>query len=166
MNPPASLTVKVFKHDGTENRRWSGRVSHREGPLLMLEAEFDADVTHHLLGEIKRGTRTVEYYWLDRWYNVFQFLADDGRIRLWYCNINTPPQVTDNEISYVDMDIDILVHPDFSFEVLDVDEFEENAKRYGYSEMEKRNARAAANELISMIVHRQFPFEDPSALYD
>lgn len=152
------LTVKVFKHDGAEYRRWSGNLSHREGKLLVLKAEFDADVTHHLLGEIPRGTRTLEYYWLDRWYNIFRFLADDATTRLWYCNISTPPQLSNGELSYIDLDIDVLVRPDFSFQMLDVDEFEQNAKRYGYPENIKQRTYAAVDELTSMIGHRQFPF--------
>jgi protein associated with RNAse G/E len=154
----ASITVKVLKHDGIEYRRWHARVSRRDGDQIILDAEFDVDVSHELLGEIKRRTKTVEYYWLDRWYNVFRFLKDDGSTRLWYCNINTPPHFAGDTITYVDLDIDILVQPDFSFQVLDEDEFEANAKLYGYSEEEKSNARSAVDELIAMIRRQQFPF--------
>src|SRR5262245_8502504 len=116
-----STTVKVFKHDGAEYRQWKARLLRREGDLIVLHAEFDVDVSHELLGEIKRSTKTVEYYWLNRWYNVFRFLRDDGSTRLWYCNINRPPEFEGHTITYVDLDIDILVQPDFSFQVLDED---------------------------------------------
>ena len=62
-------------------------MSQREGSLLVLNAEFDCDVRHHLLGDIHRGTRTIEYYWLDRWYNIFQFLNDENRRLSFTCNI-------------------------------------------------------------------------------
>jgi len=74
----AAITVRVLKYDGTEYRRWNARVASRDRSLLILEAEFEHDVQHHLLGEIRRGTRTIEYYWLDQCYNVFRFLKDDG----------------------------------------------------------------------------------------
>ncbi|MFN2579381.1 MAG: DUF402 domain-containing protein, partial [Pyrinomonadaceae bacterium] len=77
--------------------------------------------------------RTEEYYWLDRWYNIFRFLEHDGKTRLFYCNVNTPPVFADDSLTYVDLDIDVLVQPDLSYQVLDVDEFESNAARYGYS---------------------------------
>jgi protein associated with RNAse G/E len=152
------ITVRVLKHDSTEYRRWSARLRHRDGSLIILDAEFDVDVSHEVLGEIKQRTRTVEYYWLDRWYNVFRFLKDDGTTRLWYCNINTPPQFRDGVLTYVDLDIDILVQPDFSLQVLDMEEFEMNARKYGYSAEEKRQAQNAVDEVISMIETRQFPF--------
>ena len=158
-----SINVRVLKHDGAGYRRWQARIVHREDPLIVLDAEFDVDVTHHLLGEIKRGTKTIEYYWLDRWYNVFRFLADDGTTRLWYCNVNTPPVLEDDMLTYIDLDIDVLVMPDFSYQVLDLDEFDANAERYGYSNEEKTQARAAVEEVVSLIKNRDFPFVSESS---
>ena len=156
---PAELTVRVLKYDGAEYRRWNARVARREGSLLVLDAKFEHDVQHGLLGDIQLGTRTIEYYWLDRWYNVFQFLNKDDQTRLFYCNINMPPAFAGDMLSYIDLDIDIVVQPDFSYQVLDLEEFEENAARYGYSEQVKKQARGAVDELVSMIASGQFPFE-------
>ena len=155
---PDAITVRVLKFDGAEYRHWDARVSRREGSLIVLNAEFAYDVQHHLLGEIRRGTRTIEYYWFDRCYNVFQFLAEDGRTRLFYCNVNAPPTFADGVLSYVDLDIDILVQPNLSYEVLDLDEFEKNGQLFGYDVDTKQQARAAVDELISLIQMRQFPF--------
>jgi len=154
----APITVRVLKHNGAEHRRWNATLSRREGDLIVLDAEFDVDVSHESLGEIKRTTKTVEYYWFNRWYNVFRFLKDDCSTRLWYCNINTPPELNGGTLTYIDLDIDILVQPDFSFQVLDEAEFETNAGLYGYSDEEKSNTRSAVNELIAMIEQRHFPF--------
>lgn len=158
MSAPKGITVCVLKHDGAEYRRWRASLARHEGDMIVLDAEFDVDVSHEILGEIKQRTRTVEYYWLNRWYNVFRFLKDDGRTRLWYCNINTPPEFNDGVLTYVDLDIDIVVQSNFSFQLLDMDEFETNARRYGYSDEEKRQAQNAVDELISAIETRQFPF--------
>ena len=80
--------------------------------------------------------------------------------RLYYCNINTPPAIANGVLSYIDLDIDILVQPDLSYQVLDVEEFEANTRRYGYSVEVRRHAHAAVEELISLVESRQFPFED------
>jgi hypothetical protein len=157
---PDQVTVRVLKYDSTEYRRWKGVLAGKETSLIVLDAEFDVDVTHHLLGEIQRGTRTIEFYWLDRWYNVFQFLNDDEKTRLYYCNVNTPPVLEDNVLTYIDLDIDILVQPDFSYQVLDLAEFERNAEHYGYSKDVRTRAHAAVDEVVSMIETRQFPFAE------
>jgi len=155
---PEPITVRVLKYDGTEYRRWKASLAQQEDSLLVLDAKFEYDVQHQLLGEIKRGTRTIEYYWLDRWYNIFRFLDEDGATRLFYCNVNMPPRFEGATLSYVDLDIDILVQPDFSYQVLDQDEFEKHAELFGYDDDTRRQARSAVDELIAMIERRQFPF--------
>ena len=74
MERPDQVTVRVLKYDRTEYRRWNARISQHNGSLLVLDAEFEYDVQHDLLGVIQGGTRTIEYYWLDRWYNIFRFM--------------------------------------------------------------------------------------------
>ena len=155
---PKQFEVRVLKYDGTEYRRWTAKVASYDGSLLVLDAEFDVEVQHPELGHIPLGTRTVEYYWLDKWYNVFRFLHGNGHTRLWYCNINVPPIVEDGSISYVDLDIDVLVHPDFSYQVLDLDEFEQHAQSLNYPDEIKESAHQALTELIARITDRQFPF--------
>src|SRR6266571_8355150 len=153
-----SIVVRVFKYDGTEYRHWSARIARQEGSLIILDAEFDTDVSHHLLGHIPCGTRTVEFYWLDRWYNIFRFLRDDGQTWLYYCNINTPPNFEDGVLTYIDLDIDVLVRPDLSYRVLDSEEFEAHANQYAYPDEVCKHAHAAVDELIEIIESSQFPF--------
>ncbi|HEY5075622.1 MAG TPA: DUF402 domain-containing protein [Pyrinomonadaceae bacterium] len=161
MTKQSQITVRVLKYDGTEYRRWDATMARQEDRLIVLDAEFDHDVQHHLLGEIPRGTRTLEYYWLDRWYNVFRFLEADGTTKLFYCNVNMPPIISSSSLTYIDLDIDILVRPDFSYQILDLEEFAANAARYGYPEQVKTRSHEAVDELIAMIKARQIPFGDP-----
>jgi protein associated with RNAse G/E len=155
---PDQITVRVLKYDGTEYRRWKATLAQRDESLIVLDAAFADEVRHSLLGKISRGTRTIEYYWLDRWYNIFRFLESDGTTKLYYCNVNMLPEISRDILSYIDLDLDILVQPDFSYQVLDLDEFEANAARYGYTDQVKQRAHEALAELISMIETRQFPF--------
>ncbi len=128
--------------------------------MLVLEGKFDADIEHDLLGTIVSGTRSLEYYWLDRWYNVFRFSRPNGELRNYYCNVNVPPSFNGGILSYVDLDLDILVAPDFSFQILDAKDFERNAEVYGYDDEIRANAQRALEELVAMIERRSFPFND------
>lgn len=158
MSDPDQITVRVLKYDGAEYRRWDASLARKDGTLIVLDAAFMEEVDHDLLGNISRGTRTIEYYWLDRWYNAFRFLESDGTTKLFYCNINMPPALRGGVLSYIDLDIDILVQPDFSYQVLDLDEFAANSLKYRYSEEIKGHTRSAVDELVSLIETRQFPF--------
>jgi uncharacterized protein len=154
------ITVRAYKYDGSQHRSWLARILRREGPLLVLEAEFTEEIQHDLLGTIACGTLSVEYYWLDRWYNVFRFSQPTGELRNYYCNVNVPPTLDDQVLSYIDLDIDILVNTDLSYSILDTEEFERNADRYGYSEDTRENARQAVRELIGLIESGSFPFNE------
>jgi len=152
------LVVRVLKYDGVEYRRWNARLARRDDSLLVLDAEFEVEVQHEMLGTIARGTKTIEYYWFDRWFNVFRCLKPDGETLLYYCNVNLPPSLYEAVLSYVDLDIDILVSPNLSYEILDLEEFESNAEFYQYPRETQLQARAAVDQLISLIESREFPF--------
>lgn len=124
---------------------------------MILDAEFSEEVKHDLLGTILKGTISTEYYWLDRWYNIFRF-GPGGSGDTFYCNVTIPPSFDGNTLSYIDLDIDVFVKSDLSFDVLDLDDFERNAKRYGYSVETYENAQLALKELIRLIQTRSFPF--------
>ena len=153
-----SATVSARKFDGTEHRRWQAQLVRRENSLLVFDARFDEEVRHPLLGVIPRGTISLEYYWLDRWYNVFRFLLPDGGLRNFYCNVNLPPEFDGGTMSYVDLELDVLVWPDFSYKVLDEDEFAAHAIKYNYPDYIKNRAPQALDELINLIETRRFPF--------
>ena len=149
----------MLKYDGREHRRWPARIAKTVGPLLVLDAVFDEEIEHDLLGTISSGTISTEYYWLDRWYNVFRFSDPDQNLKKFYCNINIPPQFDGRVLSYIDLDIDVLVEPDLTYKILDEDDFEHNAVRYVYPEEVQANARQALAELIALIESRSFPFD-------
>ena len=154
------ITVRAYKQDGSEHRTWQAQIVQQQGSLLVLNAEFAEEVQHDLLGTIPSGTLSVEYYWLDRWYNIFRFHKPDGTVRNYYCNVNTPPEFDGENLKYVDLDIDILVSKDFSYAVLDLDEFESNAVRYRYTPEVKTRAHQALGELRTLIETRSFPFNE------
>lgn len=126
---------------------------------MLFLGEFDDDVNHPDVGLIRRGTVSYEYYWLDRWYNIFRFHEPEGGLRNYYCNINMPPMLKDGVLDYVDLEIDVLVWKDYSYKVLDEDEYEANAVTFNYPEHLRNEARKGLTELINLIETREFPFD-------
>jgi protein associated with RNAse G/E len=152
------IVVSVRKYDGHERRRWVAKVAKQEGSLFVLDAVFDEEIQHDLLGTIALGTISTEYYWLDRWYNIFRFSDPAGQLKNFYCNINEPPQFDGSTLSYIDLDIDVFVAPDLTYQILDMDDFEENARCFSYPEEVRAGAHRALAELTGLIESRSFPF--------
>ena len=156
--PGSEVTVNSREYDLTIRRSWTARLLENHGDLLVLVGEFDRAVDHTDLGHIAAGTISYEYYWLDRWYNVFKFHEPGGSLRNWYCNVSMPPTFADGVLDYVDLDIDILIWPGKEPIILDEEEFIENANRFSYSPDLIKNAASALEELKNIIRNREFPF--------
>jgi protein associated with RNAse G/E len=155
-----TVTVRTYKYDGTEHRHWQAQISRIERPLIVLDAKFEEEIKHPLLGTVVPETLSVEYYWLDRWYNIFRFTQPTGEFRNFYCNVNVPPVLQGDVLSYIDLDMDILVEPDLSYSILDEDEFAANAARFNYPQEVRRRSLEALEQLVTLIESRAFPFDD------
>lgn len=153
------VEVRSCKYDGRVHRVWEASVTHVEGSLVVLEGSFAEEVRHPLLGHILRGTHSTEYYWTDRWYSVFRFREPEGALRNYYCNVNAPAVFDKDVLTFVDLDIDLLVAPDFSTRILDEDEFEMNAARYAYPQEFRARVGCAVEELLALVARRAFPFD-------
>ena len=153
------VTINSRKYDNTIRRSWNCRLVENRDPLLIFVGEFETDVNHSDLGFIRRGTVSYEYYWLVRWYNVFRFHEPNGSFRNFYCNVNMPPVFTDGVLDYVDLEIDVLVLPDFSYKILDIAEFNANAVKFAYPAEVVFRAERALEEILQGIENREFPFD-------
>lgn len=152
-----NITINARKYDQHIRRSWEGGLISKNDQTIVLVGKFEEDVGHDEIGLIKKGTVSFEFYWLDRWYNIFRFHEPDGSLRNYYCNVTMPPKLVDGILDYVDLDIDVLVWPDNKYQVLDLDDFEENAAIYGYPSDVIEMAEASLAEIISLIEKRELP---------
>lgn len=121
------MKIKVQKKnpEGEVKYEYEGTVLHRDEQSIVLEAHFDRADMPFMDIVFKQGDRFVEYYYSDRWYNIFVIHdRDDDRVKGWYCNIGLPALIEDGVISYVDLALDLWVSADGKQSVLDEDEFE------------------------------------------
>lgn len=154
-----NITVKAFKFDQVLHRSWRCELIEENEELWTFFGTFEDEIRHPLLGVIRPKTRSFEFYWKNRWYNVFRFHEPEGALRNFYCNVNLPPVLEGDVLKYVDLDIDVLVAPDLSYQILDLDEFEENVERLKYPNEIVEKSQESLRELISLIDNRQFPFD-------
>jgi uncharacterized protein len=152
------ISIYSRKFDGKIHRSWKAELVEKKNNLLLFVGIFENEVRHSKLGVIRRGTVSYEYYWLDRWFSIFRFHEPEGDLRNYYCNVNMPPKFENDCLDYIDLDVDILLWKDFSLEILDLEEFEQNKIIYGYSEDLILKTYKTLNELQEMIRLRSFPF--------
>lgn len=153
-----SILVRKLNYKGRETWHWTGKLVYREDGVTVIDAIFNAPARDLGYTTLETTDLFHEFYYADRWYNIFQVFKDDGSLKGWYCNVTKPAIISDEEIDFVDMALDVFVYPDGRTLVLDQDEFD--AKRNGlYSPEDASQAEAAVQQLLEMAKSRVHPFE-------
>jgi len=155
-----NITIHSRKFDGRISKTWRAELVEWREALVILRGVFNTEVDHRKLGHIRRGTISYEFFWLDRWYNIFRFHEPEGALRSYYCNVTTPPVLSGITLEYIDLDIDVLADPQLNYEILDMDEFEQRTAELGYTENTVDGALKSLAELVDLIESRSFPFSD------
>ena len=151
------ITINSRRFDGSIRRSWHCELVEQRDSLLICVGEFDTEIRHPDLGRIAKGTISYEYFWLDRWYNIFRFHEPSGEFRNFYGNIVMPPRFDGAVIDYVDLDIDVLVQSGSDPVVLDVEDYEANANKFGYADTIRSNVDESLQELLEVFERRNMP---------
>ena len=150
------MITKVQKKNpaGEITYEYEGVLLERGDRSVMLEALFDRADMPFMDVVFKTGDRFVEYYYTDRWYNIFAIHdRDDGKVKGWYCNIGKPAVIEDGVVSYVDLALDLWVSADGKQTVLDEDEFE----ALGLEDELRTGALAGLDELKRLFESKRPP---------
>ncbi|MEO5859821.1 MAG: DUF402 domain-containing protein [Pyrinomonadaceae bacterium] len=145
-------TVNSRKFDGTIHRSWKCEFVSGDDEKIELVGSFEHQVKHQDLGVIEAGTVSHERFYFNRWFNHFTFEYPAGTLRNHYINICMPPQIGDDFIDYVDLDIDVIVWPDGRRQIVDEEEFEANRMGFSYPENVALRALATLAEVESLIL--------------
>lgn len=118
--------IKVIKQDysGKEILQYEGFLHSIFPHKVEIVAHFDRQDTPVDGIILRRGDLFIETYYDNRWYNIYEIHDQDSDlIKCWYCNIGYPAQIGNNDISYRDLAIDLLIYSDGRQKVLDMEEF-------------------------------------------
>jgi predicted RNA-binding protein associated with RNAse of E/G family len=149
------VTVRKLDHAGREVTTYPGQVLRREDNAIVLRTTWERPLLDLGFVLLETGSRWTEYFYADRWYNIFQIHAADGHLLGWYCNVTRPARITDHEVVAEDLALDLWVAADGAMRVLDEDEF----AALLLSPPERQSAQQALAELQAMVSRRAAPFD-------
>ena len=152
-------TFTVIKRDafGKEQLSYQGVLVSQSETCVCIDAVFglpDRDLGYiHL----RHGDRFREWFYADRWYNIFRVCdADTGAIKGWYCNITRPAQISAGQVAAEDLALDVFVTPDGRTLLLDEAEFAE----LNLSAQERHQAWLAVALIKTRVAGRLPPFDE------
>jgi uncharacterized protein len=149
------LTVKKLNLDRELVIAYEGVVVERSSATIVLEARFQRETMDQGYAILEHHDRFVEYFFADRWYNIFEIHSvHDDHLKGWYCNIAQPAVFGEETIEQVDLALDVWINPDGSYRVLDQAEFD----ALPLDRLTRHHAQRAVGELIYLLYHHVAPF--------
>ena len=151
--------MRKLRPDGSQAFAWDGAVLACDDEGIVLRAEFSVPVVELGFTTFRGGDVFHEFYYWDRWYNVFQVSEPDGTLKGWYANVGAPADGSPErgELSYVDLELDVWSHPDGEFVVLDEDEYEALASNPACTAQLISGAAEGRAALLALAVARRLP---------
>lgn len=150
------IQIQSYKHDESLHRIW-------EKATVLEQSEKHIIVANKRTKVIESNGRfwhtrepSVTWFYKDHWFNIIGIIKKEGVH--FYCNIASPYILDEEALKYIDYDLDIKVVDDFSFNVLDRNEYNKHKDKMDYSTDLKRILEKELSILKKMIENRVEPF--------
>lgn len=150
--------MRVYKlnEQGDELLHYDCDVIARGETWVHLRTTFEYGDVDMGFVSLNVGDTFDEWFYSDRWYNVFRVQdGDTGRLKGWYCNVTRPAEITANSVRADDLALDVFVTPGYAVHVLDEDEF----AALDLSAAERAAARRAVRQIKRAAAERAAPFD-------
>ena len=160
MMTPAYRTgnmITVIKQDpqGAEKIRYQGELLEKLPTGVVIRAKWTLPTKELGYTRFEQGDSFTEYYYRDRWYNIFDILDVNGKRKGWYCNVAQPAVIFDDCIEQVDLLLDVWVNAQGEPLLLDEDEF---AVATMLSEEQRLGAHEGLRALLQLLATRSEAF--------
>lgn len=151
------ITVVKLDPLGAEKIRYPAEVRARLENGVILDAYWNRPAMDLGYTTFEPGDHFVEYFYMDRWFNIFAIASADNKRKGWYCNVAAPAHISEERVEQIDLLLDVWVGPDGQALILDEEEF---AADTTLTEEQRRRALQGLQELLTLIFARHEPFYD------
>ena len=151
--------MRAYKYDGRLHYEQPLRLKEKRPDHVVLEGEIGRELIHHTRDAVyKFDAETYEYFFDDRWYTAALVFDKNRNIVHVYCNIALPCTINKDSVEFVDLDVDVIVRNGI-LEVVDIDEFEEHKKIFGYGRELEEKVFEAVERVKKDITEGNYPFD-------
>ncbi len=152
-----TFTVIKCNHLGEEVLKYTGTVMDRSDDYVCIRAIFQLATRDLGYVTLKQGDTFIEWFYRERWYNVFQVIDRDHQtLKGYYCNITRPAIIEEDTVRSDDLELDIFVKPSGDLLTLDEDEY----KALNLPSQEQQQVADAVLDITQYVKKRRSPFHD------
>lgn len=116
------------------------------------------DHPNYAIGDL-RVARALQFFGTRQPLTILVCFDEDGQVLEWQCDACLPAVRTGNRIDYVDLDLDVMVNPDGTHYVRDLEDFQERSVSLAYSEEAKAAAWKGVALALLLVKRKRFPFD-------
>ncbi|WP_198512527.1 DUF402 domain-containing protein [Bacillus sp. mrc49] len=126
------VKIKALKFPDILHYEWEGELLLHTSDHLLVLCKPGRKLIHHTKNKLfKIDNTSLEYFSLKEWFTTAMEI-EDGKVVSTYCNVAKPSVFKNNELRFVDLDLDYIQVNDQEWEVIDENEFESNSITYQY----------------------------------
>jgi uncharacterized protein len=149
------ITVSKLNSLGETKIQYQGEVIEHLSHGVVIQAYWKLPTKDLGYARFEPGDRFIEYYYTDRWFNIFDVANAGGERKGWYCNIAEPALIYNDHIEQVDLLLDVWVTPKGTPLILDEEEFNADTT---LNDEQRRGAKQGLQQLLQLIAARTEPF--------
>jgi predicted RNA-binding protein associated with RNAse of E/G family len=150
------IVVRKLDTRGQVVTSYAAIVAERFADGVLLDARWERSALALGYTTFETGDRFREWFYSDRWYNIFEVATSAGALKGWYCNVAEPAIMTETEIRCRDLLLDLWVAPGGETLILDEEEF---AADSALDAPTRERALTALAELRRLVATRTPPFD-------
>ena len=150
------LQIQSYKHDETLHRIWEKAtvVEQTDEYVIVINKRTKVIEANGRFWHTREPS--VSWFYKNNWFNIIGIIKKEGLH--FYCNIASPYLVDEEALKYIDYDLDIKVLDDFSYTVLDRNEYNKHMEKMHYSKELKVILERELIHLKKMIDNKEGPF--------
>jgi len=154
------VTVRKLKFDGSVRSEWTGDLVDANDAWLAVYHDPDR---HQKLEDIARETLersySLRYVGLLGPLSVLFTFDERGRFLDAKCDAALPGRIEERIVSFVDLDLDVVVLPGGQHYIRDQAVFAERSVSMGYPDEVQRKAHQGILHALRMVRRGRFPFD-------
>ncbi|MGL5899725.1 MAG: DUF402 domain-containing protein [Lactobacillaceae bacterium] len=125
------IAIQSFKHNGLLHRTWKESMVLKANQDLLIGGNNHTLVTESDHHRWVTHEPAIIYFHRHYWFNIIAMIRETGVV--YYCNLASPYLIDLEALKYIDYDLDVKVFANGEKRLLDLNEYEENKKRWNYS---------------------------------
>ena len=149
------ITVSKLNSLGEIKIQYKGEIVKRLANAVIILAFWQHPMKDLGYTRFEPEDRFIEYYYTNRWFNIFDISNASNERKGWYCNIAEPADIYNDQIKQKDLLLDVWVDPWGRPLLLDEDEFGVDTT---LDDEQRQGAQQGLHDLLQMIANEIAPF--------